>query len=341
MSETELRAAPEPTGGPRGDAEAITTKERSQFQMVVRQFFKHRLAVGSLIVLILVALFAFVGPLLWTYDHTIHREIPPGVRFSWEHPFGTTRQGHDFLGQVMRGTQQSLKVGAVVALMVSGFGSVYGAIAGFYRGRVDAIMMRLVDIILVIPLLAAVLVLSSMLRGTTWWHVAVIIGAFGWTSTARVVRGVVLSLREQEFIEAARAMGASDRRIIFRHLIPNTIGVGAEQRRGVLSGHHRPERNRLRSRRGSKLCFNYRAVVYRTCLETRETRSGRCGCSASSRTPFTRHHRSPFPQIRERSLSSSVLCEKGAIRPSSGEAGWVVEWLSWASRQIGHTSCGA
>jgi peptide/nickel transport system permease protein len=207
------------------DREAITTEERSQLQMVVRRFLRHRLAVVSLIGLLLIVLFAFVGPLLWQYDHHLDRSIPSDTPPSLAHPFGTTRAGHDFLGQVMRGTQQSLKVGAVVALMVSGFGSVYGAIAGFYRGRVDAIMMRLVDIILVIPLLAAVLVLSSMLRGTTWWHVAVIIGAFGWTSTARVVRGVVLSLREQEFIEAARAMGASDASIIGRHLLPNTIGV--------------------------------------------------------------------------------------------------------------------
>jgi peptide/nickel transport system permease protein len=225
MSETELRAAPEPTGGPRGDAEAITTKERSQFQMVVRQFFKHRLAVGSLIVLILVALFAFVGPLLWTYDHTIHREIPPGVRFSWEHPFGTTRQGHDFLGQMMRAVQQTLKVGFVVAIMVTGIGTLMGALAGFYRGWVDSTIMRGVDVLIIVPLLAVVLVLSTAFRTTSWYHVAIIIGAFGWLGTSRVVRGMILSLREQEFVEAARALGASDARIMGRHLIPNAIGV--------------------------------------------------------------------------------------------------------------------
>jgi peptide/nickel transport system permease protein len=225
MSETDLRAAPEPTGGPRGDAEAITTKERSQFQMIARQFFKHRLAVGSLVVLILVALFAFVGPLVWTYDHTIHREIPPGVRFSWEHPFGTTRQGHDFLGQMMRAVQQTLKVGFVVAIMVTGIGTLMGALAGFYRGWVDSSIMRGVDVLIIVPLLAVVLVLSTAFRSTSWYHVALIIGAFGWLGTSRVVRGMVLSLREQEFVEAARALGASDARIMGRHLIPNAIGV--------------------------------------------------------------------------------------------------------------------
>jgi peptide/nickel transport system permease protein len=226
MSELEVRTDTEQeASGPRGDAEAITTKERSQLQMVVARFFRHRLAVGSLVILLLIVAFAFIGPLVWQYDHTIHREIPSDQPPSLDHPFGTTRAGHDYMGQTMRGVQQTLKVGFVVALMVTGIGTLFGSIAGFYRGWVDAIIMRGVDILIIIPLLAVVLVLSSSLRGTTWWHVALIIGAFGWLSTSRVVRGMILSLREQEFIEAARAMGASDARIIGRHLVPNAIGV--------------------------------------------------------------------------------------------------------------------
>jgi peptide/nickel transport system permease protein len=85
--------------------------------------------------------------------------------------------------------------------------------------------MRTVDVLIIVPLLAVVLVLASAFKGTTWYHVALIIGSFGWLSTARVVRGLTLSLREQEFVEAARALGASDRRIILRHLVPNTFGV--------------------------------------------------------------------------------------------------------------------
>ncbi len=227
MSEMEVRAVDDGSagGGPRGDAEAITTKERTQFQMFVRQFFKHRLAVTSLVVLVLIALFAFVGPYLWQYDHTIYREIPSNERPSLAHPFGTTRQGHDYLGQMMRATQQTLKVGFVVALMVTGIGTLMGALAGFYRGAVDSTIMRGVDVLIIIPLLAVVLVLSTAFRQTAWYHVALIIGLFGWLGTSRVVRGIILSLREQEFVEAARALGASDRRIIGRHLIPNSIGV--------------------------------------------------------------------------------------------------------------------
>jgi peptide/nickel transport system permease protein len=213
------------TRGPVGDAEAITTEQRSQARIVLRRFLSHRLAVASLIVLGLIVLFAFVGPLLWKYDHLLSRSIPSDLPPSREHPFGTTRAGHDYMGQMMRAVQQSLKVGFVVAFMVTGLGTLFGAIAGYYRGRVDAIIMRAVDVLIIVPLLAVVLVLAGAFRGTTWYHVALTIGAFGWLSTARVVRGLVLSLREQEFIEAARAIGASDARIIGRHLIPNAVGV--------------------------------------------------------------------------------------------------------------------
>jgi peptide/nickel transport system permease protein len=130
------------------------------------------------------------------------------------------------MGQVMRGTQQSLKVAFLVAALATSIGAVWGAVAGFYRGWVDALMMRFVDVILVVPLLAVVLALAGSIRGgTTWLHVALILGFVQWLGVSRLVRGMVLSLREQEFVEASRAMGASDLRIILRHLIPNTTGI--------------------------------------------------------------------------------------------------------------------
>lgn len=207
------------------DAEAITTKQRSQLQLVAGRFFRHRLAMGSLVVFLLVCAFGFLGPLLWQYDHTIDLSIPSNEPPSWDHPFGTTRAGHDFMGQIMRGVQQTLKVAFLVAIMSTGIGAIWGATAGFYRGKVDGVMMRVVDVLFVVPLLVVVLVLAGMTSGTTWLHVALILGAFGWLNSSRVIRGLVLSLREQEYIEAARAMGASDARIIGRHLLPNTIGI--------------------------------------------------------------------------------------------------------------------
>lgn len=223
LTSTPATGSGTPTRGP--DAEAITTTERSQARIVTRRFFRHRVAIGSLVVFLLIVAFAFIGPMLWRYGYTIYREIPSNQPPSWDHPFGTTRAGHDYMGQIMRGTQQSLKTGFTVAAMSTGIGAVTGAIAGYYRGRVDALLMRFVDLLFVIPLLVLALVVSGMLGSTTWLHLALVVGALAWLNTARVVRGMVLSLREQEFIEAARAMGASDRRIIFRHLIPNTTSV--------------------------------------------------------------------------------------------------------------------
>jgi peptide/nickel transport system permease protein len=228
MTEIETQSmvgGPRPPTVGRGDAEAIRTEERTQLQMIVKRFFRHKLAVGSLVALLLIIGFAFIGPMIWQYDHTIYRQIPADQSPSWSHPFGTTRAGHDYMGQIMRGTQQTLKVGFVVAFMTTVLGATVGAVAGYYRGWVDAVLMRLVDILIIIPVLVVVLVLAGLTRGTTWLQVALIIGFFAWTSTARVVRGVVMSLREQEFIEATKAMGASDARIVARHLLPNSAGV--------------------------------------------------------------------------------------------------------------------
>lgn len=223
MPEPEAPTTPLP-GIPAG-AETLPTAERSQLQLVARRFLRHRLAVGSVVLFLLIVAFAFIGPLLWPYDHLIEPGIPSSEPPSLAHPFGTTSAGHDVFGQVMRGTQQSLKVALTVALLSTAIGAVWGAVAGLYRGWADAVMMRVVDVILVVPLLVLVTAMAGSLRsGTTWWAVALVIAVFGWTGTSRIVRGVVLSLREQEFVEACRALGATDLRIIFRHLIPNATG---------------------------------------------------------------------------------------------------------------------
>jgi peptide/nickel transport system permease protein len=215
---------PAPDAEPR-DAEALATPERKQWRLVVRRFLRHRAAIASLVVLVVVALYAFVGPLLWPYDHTIQRGVPSSVPPNLDHPFGTTSAGQDVFGQVMRGTQQSLKVAFVVAGIGTTIGAIWGAVAGYLGGRVDSVMMRSVDILLVIPQLALVAaILGNVTAGTTWFAVALVLGFLGWGVLARIVRGEVLSLREREFVEAAKAMGASDSRIVFSHLLPNVAG---------------------------------------------------------------------------------------------------------------------
>ncbi len=217
--------APDRAGPRSRHADAIPTVERSQLRIILRRFLHHRLAVASLLLLVLIVAFAFLGPAVWTYDHRIHPDIPSSQPPSLAHPFGTTSAGHDVMAQVMRGTQQSLKVALTVALLSTAVGSIWGAVAGLYRGRIDAVMMRGVDVVLILPLLVLVAALAGNVRGgTTWWAVALLISVVGWASIARVVRGIVLSLREQEFIEAAYAAGATDRRIIFRHLLTNAAG---------------------------------------------------------------------------------------------------------------------
>ncbi|MGH3837725.1 MAG: ABC transporter permease [Pseudonocardiaceae bacterium] len=200
----------------------FTVAERSQAQLVARRFRQHRLAVASLVVLLALVVLAFVGGWLWKYsvaDLTPDESQPP----SWNHPFGTDAAGRDTLAQVLRGTQISIGISVLVAVFATLIGTVWGAAAGYYRGTVDTVMMRIVDLILTLPLLAVAVVLGHN-AGGSWWLTAAVITGLSWAYVSRVVRGVVLSLREKEFIEAAKALGASDARIIFRHLVPNALG---------------------------------------------------------------------------------------------------------------------
>jgi glutathione transport system permease protein len=200
----------------------FTVRERTQLQLIARRFLRHRFAVAGLVVFVLVVVFAFAGPLLWHYNYTQFTS-DNSVAPSLKHPFGTTEDGKDELALVMRGTQQSVKVAVLTAIAAAAIGAVWGAIAGFYRGLVDTLLMRFADLVLTLPLFAVAAVLASNTRGS-WWLIAIVIAGLQWAVVSRIVRGVVLSLREKEFIEAAKALGASDRRIIFRHLLPNAIG---------------------------------------------------------------------------------------------------------------------
>jgi ABC-type dipeptide/oligopeptide/nickel transport system permease subunit len=200
----------------------FTVAQRSQAQLVMRRFRQHRLAMASLIVLLALVLLAFVGGWLWRYsvaDLTSDESVPP----SWDHPFGTDAAGHDTFAQVLRGTQISIGISVLVAVFATVVGTAWGATAGYYGGRLDTVMMRIADLVLTLPLLAVAAVLGHNVGGS-WWLIAVVIAGLYWAYVARVARGVVLSLREKEFVEAARAIGASDARIIFRHLVPNAFG---------------------------------------------------------------------------------------------------------------------
>ncbi|MGH3513463.1 MAG: ABC transporter permease [Pseudonocardiaceae bacterium] len=200
----------------------LRVAQRSQTQLVARRFRRHRLAMVSLVVLLALVLLAFVGGWLWKYsvaDLTPDESVPP----SWDHPFGTDAAGHDTFAQVLRGTQISIGIAVLGALVATVIGTVWGATAGYYGGRLDTAMMRIADLVLTLPFLAVAAVLGHNLGGS-WWLIAAVIAGLYWAYVARVARGVVLSLREKEFVEAAKAIGAGDARIIFRHLVPNALG---------------------------------------------------------------------------------------------------------------------
>ena len=187
----------------------------------VRRFRDQRAAVVALGALGLLALFAFVGPSVWHYGHTLHRDIPVDQAPTWSHPFGTDRAGHDLLGQVMRGTRQSLLVGVVAAAIGTAIGTAVGLVAAFRRGWGDSVLMRLVDVALILPGLVVVLVVAGSTHGTSWLRVAVLIGAVGWPRPARVVRGLALAEQARDYVEAARALGLPAHRIMFRHVLLN------------------------------------------------------------------------------------------------------------------------
>lgn len=228
-----LKEGTEPAGGvdkPQLTEREFTVKERKQWQMALRRFLRHRAAVVSLVVFVLLILFAFVLPFFWHYKYTQFVSLctqSDGLAGpcspSLKHPFGTD-QTHDMLAVTMRGTAQSLKVAFLIALVGTGAGAIWGVVSGFFGGFADSALMRLADLVLTIPSLALAAALAHN-GGGSLLMIGMILAGVSAPYVARVVRGVVLSLREREFIEAARALGASNIRIMFRHLLPNTIPV--------------------------------------------------------------------------------------------------------------------
>ena len=203
----------------------FTVVRRSQTQMVIRRFMAHKLAVGSLVVFVVVVIISLIGGRFWKYNYsdiTDQFSTPPSL----EHPMGTDDIGHDTLAQVLRGAQKSVQVALMVAILATTIGALIGALAGYYRGWVDSALMRFTDLVLTIPAIAILAVLASTVASEAgnWFFIGLILALLQWTYIARVVRGTFLSLREKEFVEAARALGASDTRIMFRHLLPNATG---------------------------------------------------------------------------------------------------------------------
>ena len=204
----------------------LELKTRSQWSYARSRFVRHRLALGSLVLLVVIfgvgAFANYIAPYSYSaIDLTNTLRSPTTVA---HHFFGTDGIGEDYFSRVIWGIRTSEEVGIFVAVLSSFLGLLVGALAGYYRGWLDNILMRITDLVLTLPALAILLVCAKLWGSGNQWRVTLILAGFFWTPLARIVRGVFLSLREKEFVEAARASGSGDLRIMFRHILPNTLG---------------------------------------------------------------------------------------------------------------------
>lgn len=191
--------------------------------LVWRDLKRHRLAMGSLVAVLLITVACAAAPLLSGYDFDAIdlgaiRQAP-----SWDHWMGTDDLGRDLFTRILYGGRVSILIGVLAAFIGTGLGSMVGALAGFYGGRTDNVLMRLTDVAYSIPTLPLLIVLASYTQARAG-SMALIIGLLSWMATARVVRGEVLSIKQMAYVEAARSLGASNARIILRHVLPNTVG---------------------------------------------------------------------------------------------------------------------
>ncbi|MDQ1622868.1 MAG: glutathione transport system permease protein [Actinomycetota bacterium] len=230
----------------------LEAKGLSQGQIVRKRFLGHSGAIAGLVAFGIIFLVAFTSvgywgiPGWWKYDHEdvsplLNDGVPTASLWppAWgEHPFGQDRIGRDLFAMTMRGAQQSITVMLVIGLIAGLIGVVVGALAGYFRGWVEAVLMRLTDMIIIMPvlLLAAVMAQLAGRRDEGSWFASfassngvlvlgIFLGLISWVGLARLMRGEFLSLREREFVDAARISGASNARIIFKHILPNAVGV--------------------------------------------------------------------------------------------------------------------
>src|SRR5947209_5501873 len=246
VNEPEVHVGPEYAIAEKDVAEIITGEiltGTSLWREAWRRLLKNKLAVFGMIVVLALAIAALTGPTLikaatgYSYDYIpkdtrLTKSFAPfrdvNNKFSWTHPMGTDNAGRDMLARVLSGGQISLMVALISTLVSLAIGVSYGAVAGYLGGRLDDLMMRIVDVLYSLPYVIIVIVLLALLPAKTptgqLAELFVALGAVSWLTMARIVRGQVMSLKNQEFVLAARATGVSTSKIIFRHLVPNALG---------------------------------------------------------------------------------------------------------------------
>lgn len=229
-----------------GDASEFDIKARTQSEIVRTRFFRHKGAMIGLFVFLSIIVLAFTsigfGPIpgWWSQSYTETGTVVDGGSPTLdllpsfvdgdgmaigEHPFGQDDVGRDYFALTMRGAQQSLIIALMIGSITTILGTLLGSLAGYFRGRTESVIMRATELMLTIPLLVIAAVIGRKFGGQGIFFLAFFLALVQWPMLTRLVRGEFLSLREKEFVEAARAMGANSRRIIFRHIMPNAIGT--------------------------------------------------------------------------------------------------------------------
>lgn len=227
-------------------AQGMEVVSKTQAQLILRRFFRHKAAMFGLVIFGGVVLLAIssigMGPIPGWWDKpfdasakvvnggaptlSIIPEFLGGDGLRWgEHPFGQDTVGKDYFALTMRGAQQSIMIALMVGIVATVLGSVLGGLAGYFRGWVESVIMRLTDVVIAFPALVVGAVIAKMVGNMGVVALGLFLGMVVWVTIARLVRGEFLSLREKEFVEAARAIGTPSRRIIFKHIMPNTVGV--------------------------------------------------------------------------------------------------------------------
>ncbi len=217
------------------DAEKLLTPEQeSMLSVVWRRFRRHKMAMGGLFVLVIFVLMALFAKVIAPYDPIAYQDpYNKNAKPSAEHILGTDELGRDVFSRLVYAARISLSLAIIVVLLSESFGALIGGISGYFGGWVDSLIQRIVEFLLTLPLLPMLLAFSSLLRGIKipgvddMWSSVIIIGAiltiFGWMGACRLARGMILSLRNLDFTDAARALGMSDLVIIVRHMLPNAL----------------------------------------------------------------------------------------------------------------------
>ncbi len=202
----------------------VVERTRSQWEIVARRFLRHRLAVAGLAILVVLLICCFGAPLIAPYPQNAQDLALGPVGPTGEHLLGTDNLGRDFLSELLYAGRVSLAIGLGVAVLSTVVGVTLGTLAGYLGGWVDELIMRVVDLFLIVPAIA-ILALALRGLGSSMVTIILVLSAVGWTTIARIARSQVISLREKEFIEACKVLGAGTPRILVRHMLPNLAGV--------------------------------------------------------------------------------------------------------------------